>query len=297
MSGFSRTVFTVGGARAFQASGAARLKASPSFDRLGPPEGGHYVRFVTESCASASSAMQAVSVRSVRGPMVIAWKPCAARRAISKSFQPPSGPIAIRTRWSMPRRMVTPVGLAAIVLATRRSPSVNKRSNSSSTSTLNCLDGDSGKPGVARLLQPFDQQGPVASRRQDVRVEIASLHAFRVGQNDLPDPERGDLSPEPPHHLRSRQRKQKVYPWPGRSIRFERAVQSDSPVGDRLDGAHAARAVEDADAHLRPRRDLEDVHQVRGAGVRKIDLARPAGFAGLEDDQVHEALDSTLNTR
>ena len=56
------------------------------------------------SCTSASSAMQAVSVRSVRGPMPTDRKPCASSSAVSNAFQPPSGPIASSTRPRVLRR-------------------------------------------------------------------------------------------------------------------------------------------------------------------------------------------------
>ena len=90
------------------------------------------------ACTSASSAMHAVSVRRVRGPMPTDRKPCAASNAVSNAFQPPSGPIASNTRPSVAPAPAEPAGVVAAGSATRRSPRGNSASSSSSTSTLNC---------------------------------------------------------------------------------------------------------------------------------------------------------------
>ena len=55
-----------------------------------------------------------------------------------------------------------------------------------------------------------------------------------------------------------------------------------------LHGAHAAWPVENADAHLSPGRDPQDVEKMSGARIRECDVAGVADFAGLEDDQIHE---------
>ena len=86
------------------------------------------------------------------------------------------------------------------------------------------MDGDAGQASVARLLQPFDQKRTVALRRQDVRVEIVSFDARRVGQDDSPHAERRDLRPEPPHDLRTRKREHEVDTRLWRNARVEHAA-------------------------------------------------------------------------
>ena len=54
----------------------------------------------SEACTCDTSAIHAVSTRSVRGPRPTRLKPCDSSRLSSKSFHPPSGPIASRTRSS-----------------------------------------------------------------------------------------------------------------------------------------------------------------------------------------------------
>ena len=149
------------------------------------------------------------------------------------------------------------------------------------------VDGNVRQPGVARLLQSFDQQRPVTVRRQHVRVEVVSLHPVRVGQDDPPDSHGGDLCPEPAHHLRSREGKDQVDAWTGRHDRFERAVQLDRSIADGLHRAHATRAIDDADAHAVPGRDLQDTSQVIGACARKGDVATIVDLARLEKNHVH----------
>lgn len=149
------------------------------------------------------------------------------------------------------------------------------------------VDGDGRQSRVARLLQSFDQQRPVALGREDVRVEVVSFHALRVGQDDLTDSKRRDLCPEASEHFRSGKCKEHVDQRPGRNGRFKRALQFDRVVGDGLYRAHSARATQDPDAHLMPSRDPQDVQQVGGAGAGETDITSASNFAGLEKDQIH----------
>ena len=65
------------------------------------------------------------------------------------------------------------------------------------------VDGNHRQPGVARLLQPLDEERPIAGLGEDVRVEIIALHALGVGQDDLPDAKRRELGPQPAQDLRA----------------------------------------------------------------------------------------------
>ena len=232
--------------------------------------------------------MQAVSLRSVRGPMPTAWKPCASSRFSSKSFQPPSGPMARSTRSSACCRTTSVNGVSRPGSATRRSPPVEEAVESVLDQRLELLVyRHLRQPRVAGLLQALDEQRAIAFRRHHVRVEVVAFHARRVGQYDLPDAERGELGPEAPHHLRPGQRKEHVNGRPWRDHRFEPARQVNRPVSERCDRCHAARAIEHPDAHDVPRRHLQHGHQVPGAHAGQVNGAIGADLAGVEENQVH----------
>jgi hypothetical protein len=149
------------------------------------------------------------------------------------------------------------------------------------------VDGDRRQSRVARLLQSFDQQRPVALGREDVRVEVVSFHALRVGQDDLTDSKRSDLCPEASEHFRSGKCKEHVDPRQGRNGRFKRAPQFDRVGRNGLYRGHSARATQDTDTHLMPRRDPQDVLQVGGSDAGETDITSTSDFAGLEKDQIH----------
>ena len=94
-------------------------------------------------------------------------------QAISKSFQPPSGPTASRTRSPSMHRAT--VRSAIFLCAPGRPPDEARREQAVQLVFDQhfelSMDRNVRSPGVARLLQPFDQQWPVALRRQHVRVE------------------------------------------------------------------------------------------------------------------------------
>ena len=58
----------------------------------------------------------------------------------------------------------------------------------------NCL-WTIGNPGVAYLLQPFDEQRPVACFGHDVGVEVVALDALGIRQDDLATARRGRAEP------------------------------------------------------------------------------------------------------
>ncbi len=146
--------------------------------------------------------MQAVSLRSVLGRMATAWKPCARKRSRSKSVQPPSGPTASRQRSAADASMVPamePLGvgireqphrasgnIVQLVFHQHLQPAVNRHLR---------------KAGVASLLQAFYQQGPVAGRREHVRIEVLPLDASGVHQEDASDTDCRELRPQSFHHL------------------------------------------------------------------------------------------------
>jgi len=72
------------------------------------------------------------------------------------------------------------------------------------------MDRDLRQPGVARLLQAFDEERPVARRVQHVRVEIVAFDTRGVGEDDAAHAERGELCPQPPQDLGTGQRQQQI---------------------------------------------------------------------------------------
>ena len=143
------------------------------------------------------------------------------------------------------------------------------------------------------MLQPFDEQRSITFRLEYVRVEVVSLDAFGVGEDDVSDAKCGDLRPEPPHHFWPRKGKEQVDARPGRNRRVKCAAQCHCIVGDRLHCRDTARAIEDAYANLISGRDPQDGQQVFGARARKRDVpfrassVGVADFTGLEKNQIH----------
>ena len=72
------------------------------------------------------------------------------------------------------------------------------------------------QPCVARLLHPFDEQRTIAALVQNMRIEVMPFHALGIRQDDLPDTQRGELSPQAPHHFRTGKGEQHIHLWPGR---------------------------------------------------------------------------------
>ena len=96
-----------------------------------------------------------------------------------------------------------------------------------------------------------------------------ALHTLRIRQHDSAHTERGQLRPETPHDLGSGQCQQQVDPRQGRDVCPERAAQPNGAVFHGLHGAHAARSIEEADAHLMSRRRFEDGQHVGRPTIRQ----------------------------
>jgi hypothetical protein len=149
-------------------------------------------------------------------------------------------------------------------------------------------DQHARQPRVARLLEPFDQQRPVGSLREHVRVEVVAFHTRRIRQDDLAHPERRELSPEAPQHLRPRQRQQEIDRRPRRHHLLEPAPQLGPFVIDRHDRPASAGSIDDTHAHLVADRHAQHLPQMHGAHAGHRDRARIAYFVWLEQDQIHD---------
>jgi hypothetical protein len=130
------------------------------------------------------------------------------------------------------------------------------------------VDRHARQVGVARLLQPLDQQWPIRLRAEDVGIEVVPLDAFGIGQDDSTHAKGGELSPEPPHHLRSGQGQQEIDPRPWGNV-LERAGQSHRLGGGVDDRGDADRTVDLPDANRLARDDAQHVEHVRGARIRE----------------------------
>jgi hypothetical protein len=117
------------------------------------------------------------------------------------------------------------------------------------------MDRDARQPRVACLLQPLDQERTEHAFVEHVAVEIRPFDAFRIGQDDLPDPEGRKRRPQTAHDLRPRHRQQQIDVGPVRDRRLERAAQRDGLGMHGLHGAAAERPLDQADAHLLVYRD------------------------------------------
>ncbi len=149
--------------------------------------------------------------------------------------------------------------------------------------------GDDRQLRVARLLQSFEQQRPVAGGLQQVGVEVVPLDPRGVGQDDAANAQRGELRPETPKDLRTGDGQQQVDSGANRGG-AEGALERDAATLGRQDAARAAAAIHDADAKGLLGHDAKHGQQVTGAGV--VESRPPVGvqFVGLEQQQVHSEM-------
>ena len=100
----------------------------------------------------------------------------------------------------------------------------------------------------------------------------AQLAALRIGQDDPPNAKRGQLGPEPAHHLRPRQSQEQVHARTRRPFGFEDAPHRECPLARGGHGPGSVRAVEQSDA-------LVSFLVSRGA---KLDLKDRQGRTALD---------------
>ena len=154
------------------------------------------------------------------------------------------------------------------------------------------VDGHRRQPCIACLLKTFDEQRAVALGLQHVGVEIVSLDALGVRQDDLPHANRADLRPEPAHDFRTGKGEEQIDARSGGRCRFEFATQLNHATGDGPHGAGSTRAVDDAHTDLVARRNLQHREQMSRAVVRQTDLPSIIDVRPLEQDEVHGGLEA-----
>ena len=146
---------------------------------------------------------------------------------------------------------------------------------------------------VLRLLQPFNEERHVRRRRQHVRVEVLPLDARGVGHEDPVNAERRDLRPEPAHHLGPGQRQQQIDPRARGNIWLEAALQRDFMI-HRLHDGYPTRAVQQSDAHLVARNDLQYSSRVVGTPIRQPHHVRRIDLVRSQKNQIHVTVSATL---
>lgn len=140
---------------------------------------------------------------------------------------------------------------------------------------------------IARLLQTFEQQGAIALRLEQMCVEVVAFDLLRIGQNDLSDTQRRQLSPESSHDFWSRQRQEEVHGRSLRRVAVECALQRDPSVVDRRDSAHTKWAVDEADADLLVPLHLQHGDEVACLHAGGVDRGIGADVVGVEEDEIH----------
>ena len=150
------------------------------------------------------------------------------------------------------------------------------------------MDRHARQPRVAGLLQPFDQQRPIGGRLDHVRVEVVPLDACGVGQHDPPDPERGELGPQAPQHLRAGQRQQQIDLGHVRCVRLEFGAHHDAVFIEREDLAQAPGTVDDADADRVADVRAQHAANVRGPHAGQRDDAIRVDLARFTQDEIHQ---------
>jgi hypothetical protein len=149
------------------------------------------------------------------------------------------------------------------------------------------MDGDGRQPSIAGLLQSFDEERTVAALCQDVRVEVRPFDALGVGQDDLPDTERRELGPQPPHHFRPWDREQEIDARSRGRGGLEYALHRHATALRRLDRADTERPVESSDANRLARDDLQHLQQVIGARIAERHPVRVLEVTFVDEDKVH----------
>ena len=204
-------------------------------------------------------------------------------RSSSKSFHPPSGPIASSTRRRCDSRAIASSERWLPGWATRRAASLDSGVELVFDEDPELpMDRHARQPRVAGLLQALDQQRPVGRRLEDVRVEVVALDARGVGEHDPPDAERGELGPQAPQHLRAREGQQQIDAGRRRHRRVELGPQHDPVLVEREDLALSPGAIDDADAD-----DVAGVRAQHAANVRRARAGQGHDAVGVDLARIH----------
>jgi hypothetical protein len=159
------------------------------------------------------------------------------------------------------------------------------------------MDRDCRQSGVACLLESLDEERTVTRVGEHVCVEVMTFDPFGVGENDLVYAERGQLRPQPAHHLWPRQREQQIDPRPRWCRGVENARQRHTAVGRRDYRSHSERPFEQTHSDDRPRHDTQHLEEMGGPCVREHELLRADAIVLVEQDDVHARNDGRLARR
>lgn len=150
------------------------------------------------------------------------------------------------------------------------------------------VDRHLGQPRVARLLKALDQQRPVARRREHMSIEVRSLHALGVRQDDLPHTESRDLRPEAAHNLRSWHREKQVDSRPLRRCRFEPAMEVDDALPQCTHRPDTVGPVQQPHSNGLPRHNPKNTQKMSRPRARESHEAVVGNFARFKQNQIHK---------
>src|SRR5215510_13056279 len=126
------------------------------------------------------------------------------------------------------------------------------------------VDRHDWQPGVACLLQSFDEQWTIAGLGKHMGIEVVTFNTLGVGQDDLAHPERRKLSPQPPQNLRTRQREKQINWRPRGNFGLKDTVKREALIAYRRHDASANRAVDQPDPDHVAGHSLQHIFRMTG---------------------------------